>query len=137
MGKGDTRTCLTRDPVPWFTDCEPVVKSSAKTIKDVTRYCSYREQMFIPPPETEVSYFSKSKGKAWGRIGGNKEQCHETIEKNGAALLDSMTFCDSDLKALSGCCETVFSALTCVAETAAENGLWNNAQGSIFSILDK
>jgi len=136
-GEPDGKTCITRDPVPWYADCEPIVMSAASTVNEVTRYCSYREQIFIPPPAKTASYFAGSKDNAWRRIGGSKEQCMETIEKQGSALMDTMTFCDSDLLALSGCCETVFDALTCVAETAKSNGLWGAEHGSIFSTFDE
>lgn len=133
VGKGDDRTCITRDPVPWFKDCEPVLLETTATILDATRYCSYREQMFIPPPAGTVSRFA-GKPKAWERIGGRSEQCMATIQKEGAALFDGMSFCDSDLPALSSCCETVFNAFTCVAETAsAKAGI---SQSDIFSTLN-
>jgi len=130
----DGKSCITQDPVPWYADCDPIAKKAATSILDVTRYCSYREQLFIPPPTSMVSHFAGSKGKAWNRIGGSQEQCLLTIEKEGSNLMDSMTFCDSDLHALSGCCESVFGALTCVAETSVQNGLWNPSQGSVFSM---
>jgi hypothetical protein len=136
-GTPDGKTCLTRDPVPWYEDCEPVVLAGVKSLTDVTRYCSYREQMFIPPAANTVSHFAGAKDKAWSRIGGSKESCAATIEKQGSNLMDSMTHCDSDLQALSACCETVFGALTCVAETATSKGLWINGQGSVFSAMDK
>lgn len=135
IGKGDSKTCLTRDPVPWYKDCEPIVMKAASSVTEVTQYCSYKEQLFVPPPANTVSHFAGSKGKAWSRIGGNKEQCLAVIETQGAALQDTMSFCDSDLPALSGCCETVFETLTCVAETAVAQGLWSQAQGSIFAIM--
>lgn len=119
-GKPDGRTCITRDPVPWYSDCDPILRESAQTLLDVTRYCSYREQMFIPPPAGSVSRFG-GKVEAWARIGGTHEQCLVTIEKQGAALLDGMSFCDSDLPALSGCCETVYSSLSCVAELSVHS----------------
>lgn len=134
-GAPDGKTCLTRDPVPMYQDCEPVVKTAAMSVTQVTQYCSYREQLFVPPPADTVSHFAGSKGKAWSRIGGNKEQCMATIENQGAALMDTMSFCDSDLPALSGCCETVFETLTCVAETAVANGVWSQEQGSVFAIM--
>jgi len=118
----DGKTCITQDPVPWYGDCDPVVKASVSSIVDATRYCSYREQIFIPPPADMVSHFAGGKGNAWKRIGGSQEQCFKTIETQGSNLMDTMTFCDSDLRALSGCCETVFSALNCVAETSAAAG---------------
>lgn len=134
-GKPQTdKACITQDPVPWYTDCDGVVKESASSILEVTRYCSYREQLFVPPPSKMVSHFTGSKGKAWSRIGGNKESLLATIEKQGSALMDSMSFCDSDIAALSGACESVFGALTCVAETSVSNGLWSPAEGSVFSM---
>jgi len=136
-GMPDGKTCITRDPVPWYKECEPVIKTETKTLLDVTRYCSYKHQIFVPPPAKTASHFTGSKGKGWNRIGGSKEQCMLTIEKEGSNLMDSMTFCDSNIKALSGCCETVFNSLNCVAETAVNNKLWSARQGSIFSNLDK
>lgn len=130
IGKGDTRTCITRDPVPWFTECEPVLRDSVHSVLDATRYCSYKEQMFIPPPAGTVSRFA-DKPKAWRRIGGTNEQCLATIENEGSALFDSASFCDANLPALSGCCETVFTALSCVAETSSKSG----APGGIFSSM--
>jgi len=116
-GMPDGKTCMTRDPVPWFTDCEPVLLDAAHTVLDATRYCSYREQIFIPPPVDTVSRFA-GKPVGWARIGGTQEQCLATIEKEGSALFDEMNMCDANLPALSGCCETVYSGLTCLAETA-------------------
>lgn len=135
-GKPDGKTCLTRDPVPWFADCELILFAEAKSVLDVTRYCSYREQMFIPPPTGQVSHFG-GKPEAWKRIGGNGENCLATISKQGANLFDSTSNCDVDLKALSGCCETVYSALTCVAESSAERGLspGKGGQASIFASM--
>lgn len=118
-GKPDGKTCITRDPVPWFDDCEAILLKSTRTVLDATRYCSYREQIFIPPPNGMVSRFAGSANNAWARIGGTHEQCLATIEKEGSALLDSANMCDASLPALSGCCETVYSALTCVAETSS------------------
>merc|ERR1719326_1954362 len=46
VGIGDDRTCITLDPVPWFTDCDQVLNDDASSMLDVTRYCSYREQIF-------------------------------------------------------------------------------------------
>jgi len=136
-GAPDGKTCITRDPVPWFTDCEPVLLESTSTLLDATRYCSYKEQIYIPPPAKTVSRFAVAKNQkkpqAWARIGGTNEQCLATIEREGAALFDGMSFCDSDMPALSGCCETVYSALTCVAETAsAKTGA---SQEGIFADL--
>jgi len=136
-GAPDGKTCITRDPVPWYTDCEPVALAAAKSITEVTQYCSYKNQLFIPPPAENVSYLAGSAGKAWRRIGGSKEQCLSVIEKQGSALHDTTSFCDSNLLALSGCCETIFSSLNCVAETSVKNGLWSQDQGSIFSIMEK
>lgn len=133
-GKPDGKSCITQDPVPWYSDCELIVKDAASSITEVTRYCSYREQIFIPPPTKDVSHFAGSKGKAWNRIGGSKEQLLQVIEKEGAALMDSMTFCDSDLSALSGACESAFGALTCIAETSVNNKLWTPESGSVFSM---
>lgn len=116
-GQLDGRTCITRDPVPWFADCEPVLLESTQTVLDATRYCSYREQIFVPPPVDTVSRFA-GKPVGWARIGGSNEQCLATIEKEGSALLDGSSMCDSNLEALSGCCETVYSALSCIAETS-------------------
>jgi hypothetical protein len=125
-GKPDGKTCITRDPVQWYSDCETVLLDVTHTPLDVTRYCSYREQVFIPPPLNTVSFFAGNP-QAWSRIGGPKEQCLTSIEKHGAALFDTMSFCDSDLPTLSGCCETVFSALTCVGETATTRGIGESA----------
>jgi len=124
-GTPDGKSCITRDPVPWYSDCDPVVKAAVTSTLDATHYCSYREQIFIPPPAKMVSYFAGGKGNAWKRIGGSQEQCFQTIETQGSNLMDTMTHCDSDLRALSGCCETVFNALNCVAETSAAKGGWN------------
>lgn len=129
--KPDGKTCITRDPVQWFSDCEPVLLESTHSLLDATRYCSYREQIFIPPPDGAVSRFS-GKPEAWTRIGGSHEQCLTTIEKEGSALFDTATFCDSNLPALSGCCESIFSALSCVAETSSRVG--GNPQG-IFATM--
>lgn len=129
VGKGDDRICITRDPVPWFSECEPIILQSASSLLDVTRYCSYREQLFVPPPIGTVSRFD-GKPQAWARIGGTKEQCLTTIEKEGAALFDDSNFCDANVAALSGCCETVHSALQCVGETAWSIGA---GKGSIFA----
>lgn len=133
-GKPDDRTCITRDPVPWFSDCEPVLLKSTTTLFDATRYCSYREQLFIPPPAGMVSRFS-GKPEAWARIGGTHEQCHRTIEKEGAALLDTASLCDADLPALKGCCGAVLSALTCLADTGA--GFGETPQSIISSLGDE
>jgi len=123
VGKGDNRICITRDPVQWYSDCDPILRESTQTLLDATRYCSYHEQIFIPPPKGTVSRFA-GKVEAWERIGlgehGKPEQCLATIEKEGAALLDGQNFCDSDLPALSGCCESIFNALNCVAETSKQ-----------------
>lgn len=136
-GKPQTaNSCITRDPVPWYSDCEPIAKEGSATITEVTHFCSYREQIFIPPPTKMVSYFTGAKDNAWSRIGGAKEKLLNTIEKEGAALFDSMTFCDSDLPKLSGACESVFGALNCVAETSVTKGLWNPADGSVFSMYE-
>lgn len=144
IGKGvgpgrtpDGKSCITRDPVQWYSDCEPIVEASVSSLTEVTRYCSYKEQVFIPPPSKMVSHFAGSQGKAWSRIGGDKEQCMQLIETQGSNLFDTMTFCDTNLPALSGCCETVFSALNCVAETASTKGLWSASQGSIFANLNE
>jgi len=140
-GKPDGKTCITRDPVPWFTDCDPVIRDTTKSLLDATRYCSYREQLFIPPPAGTVSRFA-GKAQAWARIGGTNEQCLATIEREGAALFDGMTFCDSNLPALSGCCETVYSALTCVAETASakagvsQDGIFSSVSGEAAQMLE-
>jgi len=128
--KPDGRTCITRDPVPWFADCEPVLLKSTHTLLDATRYCTYREQIFIPPPALHVSRFA-GKPVSWARVGGAKEQCLATIQKEGSALFDSITFCDVNMPALSGCCESVFSALSCVAETAFSHG--GGLQEGMFS----
>lgn len=133
----DGKSCITQDPVPWYDDCDPIVKESLSSVQEVTRYCSYREQIFVPPPANMASHFADGKGNEWRRIGGSKEQCFKTIETQGFNLMDSMSFCDSDLKALSGCCETVFSALNCVAETSTAKGLWSPAQGSIFAGMNE
>jgi hypothetical protein len=98
---------------------------------DVTRYCSYREQIFIPPPAKTVSPFA-GKPESWSLI-GTKEQCLTTIAKQGAALFDDMSFCDTDMKALSGCCESVFGALTCVGETASAKGIGDET--SLFASM--
>lgn len=121
-GKPDGRTCLTRDPVQWYTDCETVMLDASYTPLDVTRYCTYREQIFIPPPVGTASYFAGNP-KAWTRVGGSKEQCMTTIEKHGSALFESMNFCAADLGALTGCCETMLRALNCLGETAAARGI--------------
>lgn len=138
-GTPDGKSCLTRDPVPWYNDCEPIALNSASSMLDVTRYCTYKEQIFIPPPASTVSHFAGSKDNAWRRIGGGKEQCFATIKKQGAAFLDSMSFCDSDLPALSACCESVFGAFTCVAETAAARGITDGggSQPSLFANLNE
>lgn len=131
-GKPDGKTCITRDPVPWFSDCEPILEDTTASLLDATRYCSYKNQMFIPPPQGSVSRFG-GKPHPWARIGGTNEQCLATIEREGAALFDGMTFCDSNLPALSGCCETVFSSLTCIAETtSAKTGV---SQESVFAAM--
>lgn len=142
-GKPDGKTCITRDPVQWYTDCDPILRESTHTLLDATRYCSYKEQIFIPPPKGAVSRFGGEKPVAWARIGatqagGKREQCMATIEKEGAALWDSMSFCDADLPALSGCCETVFNALSCVAETSAKThmGIFDHLSDEASQMLD-
>lgn len=134
-GQPDGKFCITRDPVGWFSDCEPVVKESVSSMVEVTRYCSYKHQMFIPPPAGEVSRFA-GKPKAWARIGGQSpEQCLATIEKQGAELWDDANFCDADLPALSGCCESVFQSIKCVAEESAAKGLSNGT--SVFAMMSE
>lgn len=134
VGPGNTpdgKTCITLDPVPWFNECEPITLGDTSSMLDVTRYCSYKQQIFIPPPAQTVSRFAR-KPKAWSLI-GRKDQCMETIAKQGSALFDEMSFCDSDMQALSGCCESVYGALTCVAETATAKGVGN--QTAIFASM--
>jgi len=131
-GKPDGRTCATLDPVQWYSNCEDVIFAATYSPLDVTRYCTYREQIFIPPPLNTASYFAGNP-KAWARVGGSNEQCLMTIEKQGSALFDSMTFCDTDMEALSGCCESVFGALNCLGETASARGIGD--QTSIFASM--
>lgn len=110
-----------------------MIGESVSSLLDATRYCSYHHQIWLPPPMGTTSYFAGDP-VAYTRIGGTKEQCLVTIEKEGAALFDSMTFCDSNLKALSSCCETLFDAVSCVAEQGARLG---GAPQSVFASFGK
>mmetsp|Transcript_12560 Transcript_12560/g.23516 ORF Transcript_12560/g.23516 Transcript_12560/m.23516 type:complete len:398 (+) Transcript_12560:34-1227(+) len=117
FGKPDGKTCLTRDPVMWYSDCEEVLQKSSSSVLDVTRYCSYKHQIFFPPPAGLPTNFADV-DTAFTRFGRSKEQCTATIAKQGQALFGEVNACDTDLEALSGCCESVYGVMTCVQEGA-------------------
>lgn len=112
------KLCFTLDPVSWYEDCEPLLKADVKNAYDLSRFCSYKTQMFVPPAEGKLSPFAgvdhKSKWEAFTRLDSSREQCLETIATNGPALWNNVSMCDSNVGKLSGCCESVFDSFKCM-----------------------
>lgn len=107
--------CITQVPVPWFSECEPVLQAAMTNVYDLSRFCSYREQIFVPPPAHELSAFV-GVTQAFTRLDNTQETCLDTINTQGTRLWDDMNFCDTDLHTLSGCCESVHDSLKCTYE---------------------
>lgn len=112
FGNPDGKTCLTLEPVTWYSNCEGILQKSAASPLEVTQYCSYKYQLYFPPPAGSGISFANYK-IPFQRF-SNSQQCTKTIEKHGAALFGEINSCDSDLEALSSCCESVYGAMTCV-----------------------
>lgn len=111
--QNEEKQCITKVPVPWFSDCDPILHDAMSTVYDVTRFCSYREQMFVPPPPSMLSPWA-GVTQAYTRLNPSRETCLATIETQGTALWDDMSFCDSNIKKLSGCCESVHDSFKCM-----------------------
>lgn len=120
--QGDT-FCISLDPIPWYSACEAVLASAMTSVYDLTRYCSYKEQIYVPPPPGMHSAFAGTTS-AFTRLDSSHEQCLSTIRVQGAALWDDLTFCDSDLHALSACCESVHEAMKCTHEVGGSAPLY-------------
>lgn len=126
LGAGATtsdRTCLTLAPVPWYQDCEAVVLNAAHSVYDITRYCSYRHQIYVPAPFGLPSPFATAP-QAYARLDKSHEQCMTTIVTQGQALFDPSNVCDSNLQALSGCCESVHEVLQCLKQEGNSRGIF-------------
>jgi len=106
----DDGTCFTLDPVFKFQECEPALRPAARTTHDLLRWCGYKHQIAALPME-----FAGAK-TPFTRLGGGKEECQNIIEKEGHAFYDDKSFFDSDLKALSGCCENSYEVIKCVID---------------------
>lgn len=134
------RSCMTRDPVSWYKDCGPILLEAASTYLDVTRYCSFTHQIFVPPPvgaETSGAVVAMAGGSApFARLDGSGEQCQAVIAKQGAALLDDRSMCDSDLNALSGCCESVFESMKCLVVESKATGTNFHDQMALNATMD-
>lgn len=119
------KSCFTQDPVSWFEDCEGVLLEDAKSMYDLTRICSYRHQIAIPPPQNKglrpLGFAGAT--EAFTRLDSSREKCLATIQSQGTALFDNSSFCDSDIRALSGCCESVFDSFKCLINEGRESKL--------------
>lgn len=143
----NNKTCFTLDDVPWYADCEAVLRDAATSIHDVAQYCSYREQLFVPapplPPSAPASSHSGATAGAgsplqlpslfanvsvpFQRLGKSHEECSKTIAREGAALFSTMSACDTDMEALSSCCESVYNVLSCVTDLGGNSDKWPHA----------
>jgi len=132
-----TESCMTRDPVSWYHDCESMLLEDAKNYHDITQYCSYRNQIFVPPPADQPgSKIFAGATTAFTRLDASHENCYATIADQGEKLFSDRKQCDSDVIKLSGCCESVFEALHCVATEGKGRGISLSDQAGFEATQD-
>eukprot|EP00747_Dinoflagellata_sp_TGD_P182319 gnl/TRDRNA2_/TRDRNA2_36531_c0_seq1.p1 gnl/TRDRNA2_/TRDRNA2_36531_c0~~gnl/TRDRNA2_/TRDRNA2_36531_c0_seq1.p1 ORF type:complete len:436 (-),score=52.79 gnl/TRDRNA2_/TRDRNA2_36531_c0_seq1:243-1550(-) len=116
----DNKQCITLDPVQWYKDCDPILRTGLATMYDISRYCSYTSQLSLPSPTPAFLSPFAGVSKPFTRLNPSREQCLGTIQKQGKALFDDTNVCDSNLKELSECCHSMHASLICLFNTAKE-----------------
>lgn len=111
------KTCFTLDDVSWYTDCEEELLSRSENIIDVSRVCSYRHQLALPN-----SGIFAGVTVPYTRLDSSHEQCLATIAFQGKKFYDNSQLCDSDLQALTGCCDSLYGSLACMYQETSSKG---------------